>query len=297
MNQKAGSASALTVVLIGVFWGANWPAVKFMLTELPPFTIRAVAFPIAAILLAVIATTRGHSLLPARRDWLAIAVTGMLVVFGFNVLVTLGQVLTETSKAAIIAFTMPALTAALAVVFLGDRLSVVRVMSLFAGMAGLGVLASEDFAALLAEPLGPAIMLLAALSWALGTIAMKSRQWSVSPLVLTVWFFVVASIACWPLVLIFEPLHTQTWPSLPIIATMTYHVLGPMVICYALWTAMLDRLPATVAALATLMTPVVGVTASVALLDDTLTWQKVLALLLILVSIGLTLLPDKQARS
>jgi len=296
LNQKAGGASALTVLLIGFLWGANWPAVKFMLTEIPPFTIRAVAFPIAAVLLAVIALVRRESLLPARQDWLPIVVTGLLVVFGFNVLVTLGQVLTETSKAAIIAFTMPALTAALAVVFLGERLGLFRRLALLAGMGGLCVLASENVSALIAEPLGPLIMLLAAFSWALGTVAMKSRQWSVSPLALTVWFFVAASIACWPLVLIFEPLTAQTWPTSPIILTMAYHVLGPMVVCYALWTAMLHRLPATVAALATLMTPVVGVGLSVLLLGDSMTWQKAVALLMILVSIALTLAPNEKQK-
>jgi len=294
LNQKAGGASALTVVLIGCLWGANWPAVKFMLTELPPFTIRAVAFPIAAVLLALIALFKSHPLTPARQDWFPIAIAGLLVVFGFNVLVTLGQVLTETSKAAIIAFTMPALTAALAVVFLGERLSLIRALALLAGMAGLFVLASENFSALIAEPLGPIIMLLAALSWALGTIVMKSRQWSVSPLVLTVWFFVIASAACWPLVFIFEPPSKQVWPSTPVVLTMAYHVLGPMVIAYALWTAMLDRLPATVAALATLMTPVVGVASSVLLLGDSMTWHKSAALLMILTSITLTLVPNRQ---
>lgn len=39
------------VLLIGVLWGLNWPAVKFMLTELPPLTIRALAFPIAGLVL------------------------------------------------------------------------------------------------------------------------------------------------------------------------------------------------------------------------------------------------------
>ena len=69
------------------------------------------AFPIAAVLLAIVAKIRGDSLRPAPGEFFAIALTGLLVVFGFNVLTTLGQMLTETSKAAIIAYTMPAMTA------------------------------------------------------------------------------------------------------------------------------------------------------------------------------------------
>lgn len=278
----------ITVVLIGLLWGLNWPAVKFMLTEMPPLTIRAVAFPSAALLLAIIARAMGHRLRPASRDYVPIVVAGLFVVFGFNALTAFGQMLTETSKAAIIAFTMPAFTAIFAAIILHERLGLRNAIALFVGMAGLGVLASEDFEALAAAPLGPAIMLLAALSWALGNVALKARVWSLSPLALTVWFFVVSCALCWPLVLIFEPPWEQSWPTEPVLWTLVYHVLGPMVICYTLWTVMVDRSPATVAAISALMTPVVGVSSAILLLGDSLTWQKVLSLSMILASIGLT---------
>ena len=289
MNALHKHASLLTVVMIGLLWGLNWPAVKFMLTEMPPFTIRAVAFSTAALFLAIIARAMGHQLRPQADEWLPIAGTGLLIVFGFNVLSALGQLLTETSKAAIIAFTMPAQTAVCAAIFLKERLGMLRVIALLIGLAGLAVLASEDFYALVAAPLGPAIMFLSALSWALGTVALKARAWSLSPLALTVWFFVVSTIACWPLVLIFEPPSTQTWPSLPVLRTLLYHALGPMVICYLLWTILVGRLSASVAAIAALMVPIVAVVSAVLLLGDTLTWQKVASLSMVLASIVMTM--------
>jgi len=54
------------------------------------------------------------------QDALPMAITGILLIFGFNVLTAIGQVLMETSKAAIIAFTMPSLTAGLATIFLNE---------------------------------------------------------------------------------------------------------------------------------------------------------------------------------
>lgn len=262
---------------------------KFLLSEMPPLTIRAIAFPAAALLLAALARATGQRLAPRRDDRAPIVLAGLLVVFGFNVATAIGQTLTETSKAAIIAYTMPALTAAFAAVFLSERLGPRGALALAVGMAGLAVLASEDVAALTADPRGPAVMFLAAVSWALGNVVLKSRRWSLTPLALTVWFFVVSGAVCWPLVLWLEPPWRQSWPSAPIAWTMTYHVLGPMVICYVLWAGMVERLPATTAAIATLAAPVVGVLASVLLLGDALTWQKVVALTMVLLSIGLTL--------
>ena len=60
-------------------------------------------------------------------------------------------------------------------------------------------------------------MLLAALSWALGNVALKAREWSLSSLALTVWFFVASSLFIWPFVLIFEPPWQQTVPSAPVL--------------------------------------------------------------------------------
>lgn len=295
MSDQTGRASILIVALIGLLWGLNWPAVKFMLTEIPPLTIRATAFPCAALLLALIANSRRQNLWPVSRDILPIVITGLLLIFGFNVLTAVGQTVTETSKAAIIAYTMPALTAAFAAAILGERLEVRHVVALILGMVGLVVLASENVSALLSDPTGPAIMFLAALSWALGNVALQSRAWSLLPLPLTVWFFVVSSILCWPLVLLFEPPWEQSWPSTPVLLTLLYHAAGPMVVCYALWTVLVDRLSATVAAIASLLAPVVGVSSAVILLGDPLTWQKVVSLTMILASILMSLTYRQEA--
>ncbi len=296
LKTHASGASILAVALIGLLWGLNWPAVKFMLTEIQPLTIRAVAFPLAALTLAIIARAMGHELRIPRHQILPVAATGLFIVFGFNVMSSFGQLLVETSRATIIAYTMPALTAVLAVVFLGDRLGMRLVLALVLGMAGLGVLASEDLAALVSEPWGPAIMGGAALSWAVGNVALKSRDWDLSPLVMTVWFFAVSSLLCWPLVFLFEPPWEQAWPSAPVLWTMAFHVCGPMVVCYVMWTVLLGRLPATVAAIATLTAPIVGVLSALLLLEETLTWQIVASLLMVVLSISLTLVLPRNSR-
>lgn len=277
------------IVLIGILWGLNWPVVKLMLTEMPPLTIRAIAFPMAALLLALIAKLAGHDMRPTRDEWGPIMITGLFLVFGFNVLTTFGQIVTETSRAAIIAYTMPALTAVLAIVFLRERLDWRILAALVIGMAAMAVLLSEDTSIATSGPSGPAIMLLAALSWALGNVALKARQWRLSPLALTVWFFVISSLACWPLMLVFEPPWQQTLPSPSILLALGYHVLGPMVVCYALWTLALGRLSATTAAISTLTAPIVGVGSAILFLDEQVTWQKILALSMVVTSILMTL--------
>ncbi|HEX6102875.1 MAG TPA: DMT family transporter [Alphaproteobacteria bacterium] len=287
-----GGGTLLTVGMIGLFWGLNWPAMKFLLSTVPPLTIRGVALTSAALLLALVAKALGHRLVPPLRDLPWMAVTGLLTVFGFNILVIFGQTLTETSKAAIIAYTMPAMTAVLSAVLLDERLSGRRLAALGLGMGGIAVLALENVAALVAAPLGPLIMLGSALCWALGTVALKAGAFTLQPMPLTVWFLGMSAVACWPLVLAFE---AAWWRdpvlSRPVLAVWAWHAVLPMVVCYALWTSLVTRVPASLAAIATLLAPFVGVSSAILLLGDPLTWQKALALLLVLGSIALGFLP------
>ena len=166
---------------------------------------------IALTLLSIPATpTIAQSQNDPAKQILQDAATALQSSPGFTAKVTLQG---EGSK--MILSTMPAMTAVLAALFLGDRLAVRLVLALAIVMAGLAVLVSEDFAAMAAAPLGPAVMALSALSWALGNVALKSRHWSLPPISLTVWFFVVSSVLCWPLVLAFEAPWAQPsywWP-------------------------------------------------------------------------------------
>ncbi|MEM7429494.1 MAG: DMT family transporter [Pseudomonadota bacterium] len=297
MNEKLSSASTtFMVLLIGLLWGLNWPAVKIMLTEVPPLTIRAVAFPVAAGILAAVALFKGQGLVPARGEWSRIAVTGLLLVCGFNLLTTVGQLLMEASRAAIIAYLMPAMTVGLAWMFLGERLGPRGSMALAAGMLGIVIMASEDFTALVSDPLGILVMLLAALSWAAGNVCQKHWKFTLRSLPLTIWYFAVSTIVAWALVLVYEPPSEQSWPSPLVLSILIYHALGPMVICYALWTMLLDGQSASTTAITALLAPVVGVVSSIIILGEPTTWQKVVALALILASVALVLIPAAPKR-
>ncbi len=287
-----------TILLIGLFWGLNWPAIKFLLNEqIPPFTIRVYAFTIAGAALLAYAVAIGDRLIPPvwELPWMALA--GLLTIFGFNMLTTLGQILTDTSKAAIIAYTMPALTAFFSVIFLRERLRLRLILSLVIGMTGIALLVVGHAEYLLKNPLGPAIMLASATVWALGTVAMKARQFTLPPIALTTWFMGLSALACWPFALILEDPLGMPIPSTPALAVWLWHALLPMVVCYALWTRLVARVSAPLAAIATLLAPVVGVSSAVILLGDTITWHKVAALVLVLGSIVLTFLGPRAGRS
>ena len=272
-------------LIIGFLWGLNWPAVKFILTEVPPLTLRAVSFTAAAAILLQVVLLLRQPIGIRKDEFIPTAIVGVFLIFGFNVLTVFGQVLLETSKATIIAYTMPSITAILATIYLRERIGFKLLCALLMAMGGLAVLASENLAILIEQPLGPVIMLLAALSWSVGNVGLKSRNWRLQPLPLTVWFFFFSSVVIWPFVFIYEPIWDQDWPGIGVLGALAFHILGPMITCYILWAFLIARLPTTIAAISVMTAPVVGVVSSILFLDDVLTWQKFISLAAIILSI------------
>lgn len=289
LEQRLTVFTLAMVALVGLLWGLNWPAVKFMLREVPPFTLRAAGFTGGAIVLLCLVKGLGHRLRPAPGEAAPILAAGLFVIFGFNIATALGQQLTEASRAAIIAYTMPAITAVLASIFLNERLTWRRIVAVVIGMMGLAVLASADFAVLIAAPAGPLLMLAAAFSWSIGNVLVQGRTWSLSPLALTFWFFAVSMTLAWPLAVWLEPHGTAAWPRQATLFVFAFHVAGPMATCYFLWAVLLRRLPATVVAISILTAPTVGVASAILLLGEPVSWQKIVALALIVLSIGITI--------
>ena len=66
-------AGLMFLAVTSVGWGFNWPVTKYLLSELPPLTLRGGTGVIGAVLLAVLALARGQSLKVAPR---AVAAAG-----------------------------------------------------------------------------------------------------------------------------------------------------------------------------------------------------------------------------
>ncbi len=285
---KAEPRDFALILLIGLFWGLNWPAVKVILSEIPPWTLRAVGLGVAAPILIALAAARGETLRPFPGETGRLVLAGLLSVFGFNILTGFGQLLTETSQAAIIAFTMPVWAALMAALFLGERLTGRHLAALALGTGALAALAAEDWAGILAAPAGLLVMLGAALSWAAGTVALKGLS-SQAPLARAGWMVAVSAVPAALGAAVFEGAGRAEWPSLPVLGVLAFHIALPMVACYAAWTVLVSRLPVAVATLGTLLIPVVGVVSAALLLGERIGPLRLLALGLVLSAIAVGL--------
>ena len=72
----------LFLAITSVGWGFNWPVTKYLLSEVPPLTLRGSTGVIGAALLALLAVVRGQSLLVRREMWLRLMLAALLNVTG-----------------------------------------------------------------------------------------------------------------------------------------------------------------------------------------------------------------------
>lgn len=268
-SRKDSGKAKLLLLVLGVVWGLNWPAVKVSLSGVSPWTLRSIGLGAAACTLFALAFARGRSLHISRRDRPHIVTTGLLNIALFNILLTFAQLGAATSRVAIITYSMPLWATLFARIALGEKLDRVRGIGLTFGVAGLAVLITPLLGGgVLNLPHGILYALAAALTWAAGTVYTKWAKINAEPLAIAAWQLLIGA-----LVALAGLLSLEGWPHpgalhLQVIGALAYHIFFGMAAGYILWFEIIAKLPAGVAALGTLLVPVVGVSGAVLLLGE-----------------------------
>ncbi len=288
----------LIAPLLALSWGLNWPAIKIILAAVPPFTLRGIGLTGGALLLAAIALVQGKRLRPPPGAWPGIVVGGLLTIAAFNFCTAFAQLHTSTSRAAVLTYTMPMMSALLAWLWLGERPGRRGTLALGLGSAGIAVLAWPVLRGWFAPSgtgpqvalLGLLFPLLAALGWAAGTVATKRWPPVGDRIVITAWQLVFGGVmGVVAAGLAGERLPLQ-WP--PRIAwAMAYHIAIAMALGYVLWARLLEVLSATASSLTVLAAPVVGVIGAMLLVGDRPSAADWLGFVLVLSAAALMLLP------
>ena len=296
MSPGAADRRALLAVpLLGVLWGLNWPAVRLCLVEIPPWTLRTTGMAAAGLCLLLAALLGGRPLAVPRRHLARLVTGGLLTLAAFNVLLAFAQLHAATSRAAIVAFTMPVWTALLAWPLLGERPDRRRLVGLALGIAGLLALGLPLWRA---EKLtiGLLFALLGGMCWAAGTVIAKRWPIDAAALPVAAWQLLIGAAAAGIGMLAFEGLP-RPHATMPITAAaLAYHVLLAQALAYLLWFAILPRLPAGAATLGTLLVPAVGVLGATALLGERPSAADLAGLLLVIAAAATILLPQARTR-
>src|SRR5579863_5217889 len=164
-SSGVSTRSLAAMLLLAVMWGLSIPVTKLGLLTLPPLTLTAMRFAVAAPLLFLF--TLGKQRLPPRALWRAAAL-GVLGVGVGQVAQALGVKGTTASVGTIISATIPVFVVVFAAIRLKQRVTPRQRWGLSAAFAGIALVAwghgQETSAAQSSSAVGAAWMLLSALA-------------------------------------------------------------------------------------------------------------------------------------
>jgi drug/metabolite transporter (DMT)-like permease len=284
----ATGTAKLLVVLLAFAWGFNWLATPFALPEVSPWSLRFAGSGLGAITLIIAALATGRSLRVPRGEYVHVMVAGLLNVAGFQILSALAQLSGATSRAIIIAYSMPIWAALLSWVMLGERLNRTRLIALVLCIAGIGILVWPLLVA--GAPRFVLYSLGCAWAWALATVYQKWMKVTCPPLANAAWQLVFGFAFIAAGTFAFEgyphlwPLHAQA-----LMAVIYIGIFG-VGLAHFLWWSIVGRLPATTASIGALLVPVVGVVGATILLGDRPTAADIVGFVLIFVAAASVLL-------
>jgi drug/metabolite transporter (DMT)-like permease len=180
--------SRLLVVLafaaVYLIWGSTYISIRFAIQTIPPFLMAGSRFLIAGSILFGTAAIMGTKL-PTRRQWKPAAILGALLLLGGNGGVVWAEQRIPSGLAALLIASEPLWIVVLDWLRPGGVRPGSRVMiGLLAGFAGTSILVGSGSASGSGhvDLIGAAVLLVASLSWASGSLYSRSVRISSSPL-------------------------------------------------------------------------------------------------------------------
>lgn len=248
----------LCLLGLSCIWGYNWVMMKIAVQYASPFTFAALRAFYGALSLFLVMICLGKSIRP-KEIWTTFCV-GILQHGGFIGLATYALVSGGAGKTAILTYTMSFWLLILAWIFLGERLRQMQWIGIFLSFIGL-IFILLPFSST-SGVVSKGLAVLAGFSWATSAVITKKLQqkMQIDLLSFTAWqmLFGFLPLALVNVFLQFPPIN---W-SPAFIYALVYNVVPGSALAWLLWLYALKNLPAGIAGLGALLTPILGILAS-----------------------------------
>lgn len=290
-------------VLVTFIWGVNFTFIAWALESFPPLMLTAMRFFFTAVPLVFF-------LKPPKFDRALFIYAIGTFVMQYAFVFTAMHLGASAGLTALLLQVQIFITVLLAYVILGEVVKCMQIIGMVVGVLGLGVIALNLGGDM--PLIGFICILIAAIGWSFGNIASKqvstqamlktmqqdtrlytgsltnrnNKASALSALALVVWGGLIACVILILSSLIFE---TDAWQLSTFIQaspkswlSLGFIVYVSTLLGFGLWAHLLSQNTASKIVPFALLVPVFGMTTSVLLLGEVLTWWKMLAMLLIL---------------
>ena len=288
MSPRARAIAGL--VLVMTMWGSTYAVTKSAIAEVPPWLFALLRFGVACAILLPLAQLRGGPALLAKPPPLrALGLLGLTGVAVFSLCINLGLVYTTATAGALLQGSVPACTAVLATLILGERIGRVHTVGIAVSAVGVAVvvLAGERREDAPNPLLGNLLILVAVLCWSTYTVLAR-RLRHADQVAVTAYSTLAGTLMLVPAAtydLVVQPpgpLSQVAWLQ------VLYLGVGCGAVGYLLYNRALRFLGASQTASFVNLTPVVGVLCGTLFLGEALVPAQLLGGLLVLAGVSLS---------
>lgn len=193
-SKLAVWSGLLTVYIV---WGSTYLAIRFAIETIPPFLMAAARFIIAGLILFVWRRMAGDPK-PSRREWLSAGIVGLLLLLVGNGGVTWAEQTVNSGIVALLIGTVPLWVVLVEALRPGGKWPGWQgLVGVLLGVGGILILvnpwASE--ASFKLDLMGTLVVMLASMSWAIGSVYSQSASLPKSPLMGTSLEMLVGGLA------------------------------------------------------------------------------------------------------
>ena len=286
MGSALKGKALIAYLVVCVFWGSTYLAIKVGVMELPPFLFAGVRFLVAGLLLFGIARALGDAL-PRRSDWRTLAIVGVLLLAGGNAFVVWSEQYIASGIASIFVVTVAIWTAFFDAVVPGGtgELNWRIIAGLLLGFLGTLLLVGATPAEILAaDKRGPIALTFASASWSIGSVYAKRHPTHASPYMGAAVQMIVGGVT---VALVGTALGE--WASWHLsargVGAMAYLVVFGSIVGYSAYSYALRHAPATIVGTYAYVNPVIAVLLGWLLLREPIHARTFVAMSMILVAV------------
>jgi drug/metabolite transporter (DMT)-like permease len=285
------------LILLGSIWGASYLFIKVGVKEIPPFTFVEVRTLLATIALLIALRVRNETMPRTWRAWAPLLALGFFNSVIPYTLITWGEKSITSGLAAILTSMVPLFTVIIAHFATHDeRLSAPKIIGVSVGFAGVIILSLPQLReGIQAELFGELAVVAAAASYAAAVLIARKFLRGVSYVVASAGQLGTTAVALLPFSLLFDnPFALR--PSFAALGSLaTLSLLGTAFALF-LYYWLIENTGATRTSLVTYLIPITGVMWGALLLSESVEWEAILGLALIIAGVGLVTRQRKPAQ-
>lgn len=242
-------------MVVTLIWSYNWIVLKGVLQYAGPFTFSALRYVFGTLVLFLVLLVRRESLRPPPLR--ETAVIGIAQTAGFQALVQWALVDGGAGKTALFAYTMPFWVVLLAWLVLAERPGARQWLCLAGAAVGLVFVIAPWQG--LGSPRSTLLAIAGGVCWAIGVVLSKRmfQRCSVGALSLTAWQMLFGTLLLVAIALLVREraIDWQPW----FVGALAYNAVLSSGVAWLLWTYVVERVPANIAGISSLIIPVAGI--------------------------------------